>query len=351
MLQSDIISQLDLSGTSYTQPEDASRAVIPGTFEQTEWSVDMKDFSPCVSVLLFPHEFQLKKYSAGGIYSTTSDISSLGRSILSSTILSPAPTRRWLRPVSHTANLQFSVGTPWEIFRLTLDTPSKVFDLYTKNGGVGCYFSELVLSPDYGVGYTILEADGNTNIRGVAGRLIMGWINELLFPALEEAAREEADLNYVGDYVSTDQNLNSSMRFAVTSDLPGLSITSLIRNGTDIFAVLGSQILGIPASNVSIRLYPTNLHNSIRAGSEVEWHAIWEDKEAPTMEEQFGCGGWSKVDGLLYGNIGLDDFVFVVGNDGRATSVEARALRAPLERVPRSQDRMGHEEAEVVLAE
>jgi hypothetical protein len=268
---------------------------------------------------------------AGGIYSTLADLTTLSRSILSSSLLTPTQTRRWLKPISHTANLQYSVGAPWEIWRLTLDSPSKVFDLYTKDGGIRQYTSQLTLAPDYGVGYVILEADGGVSSNGVGvanGALIL-WINELLFPALEAAAREQADSNYAGHYTSPHPALNSSITIGVDSDQPGLAVTEIVSNGTDLFAVVGSQLLGVPAEDVSLRLYPTGLES----GNVGAWRAVWEAKTAPTPQPPFGCGSWGGVDSIQYGGVALDDFVFITGGDGKAVGVNARILRAGLKRV------------------
>jgi hypothetical protein len=271
------------------------------------------------------------KNRAGGIYSSLSDLITLSRSILTSSLLIPAQTRRWLKPISHTANLQYSVGAPWEIWRLVLSTPSKVIDLYTKSGGIGLYTSQLTLAPDYGVGYVILEADGVTNGPGlgVANNALILWINELLFPALESAAREEAEVNYAGHYVSTDPSLNSSITIGTDADQPGLGIREIVSNGTDLLAVVGSQILGVPAEDVSLRLYPTGL----KSGDVGAWRAVWEATNAPTPTLPFGCGSWGAVDAVQYGGVALDDFVFVTGSGGKAVSVEARILRVGLKRV------------------
>jgi hypothetical protein len=59
---------------------------------------------------------------------------------------------------------------------------------------------------------------------------------------------------------------------------------------------------------------------------------VLEDKSAPTVTEPFGCGSWGGADAVLYGDVGLDDFVFIVGDNGCAGSVEARILRASLQR-------------------
>ena len=58
-------------------------------------------------------------YSAGTAYSTPRELSSIGRSILSSTLLSPALTRRWLKPVARTADPNLSLGSPFEILTFT----------------------------------------------------------------------------------------------------------------------------------------------------------------------------------------------------------------------------------------
>jgi hypothetical protein len=181
----------------------------------------------------------------------------------------------------------------------------------------------------------ILEADGGTSSQGVGvanGALIL-WINELLFPALETAAREQAEAIYAGHYVSTDPALNSSITIGVDADQPGLGITEIVSNCTDLLAVVGSQILGVPAEDVSLRLYPTGLESSVSGGKEGAWRAVWEAKNAPTPRPPFGCGSWGGVDGIQYGGVALDDFVFVTGSDAKAVSVEARILRVSLKRV------------------
>ena len=96
--------------------------------------------------------------SAGNIYSSPADISKLGRAILQSTLLSKAQTRRWMKPVSHTADIAISVGAPWEIHRVVVPSTKRVVDLYTKSGGIGAYTSKLILIPDFDVGFSILAA-------------------------------------------------------------------------------------------------------------------------------------------------------------------------------------------------
>jgi hypothetical protein len=63
---------------------------------------------------------------------SSNDISTLGKSILNSDLLSKALTRRWLKPKSLLADLSKAVGMPWEIERVQLGERS--VDLYTKDG-------------------------------------------------------------------------------------------------------------------------------------------------------------------------------------------------------------------------
>jgi hypothetical protein len=54
------------------------------------------------------------------MYTSSGDLSSLGRAILRSTLLKPAMTRRWLKPVSFSSDPKAAVGMPWGIRRIEL---------------------------------------------------------------------------------------------------------------------------------------------------------------------------------------------------------------------------------------
>lgn len=69
------------------------------------------------------------------MYSSLRDMTTAGRSMLASTLLTPAETRRWLKPRSHTSTLTESVGLPWEIERGPVSpNNSRIVDAYTKGG-------------------------------------------------------------------------------------------------------------------------------------------------------------------------------------------------------------------------
>lgn len=106
----------------------------------------------------------------GLVISSGSDLATICQSILASSLLPQTLTRRWLKPISNTADLRFSVGMPWEIARTTVPVQNVVFgnstsesstritDLYTKNGGIGAYYAQIALSPDHGFGFVLLTA-------------------------------------------------------------------------------------------------------------------------------------------------------------------------------------------------
>lgn len=71
-----------------------------------------------------------------------------------------------MKPRSGTGFLVELVGAPWEITRLMIPaTPgphrTRVCDLYLKAGGNSDYTSVIALSPDHGLGYSILVAGSN----------------------------------------------------------------------------------------------------------------------------------------------------------------------------------------------
>ncbi|CAG8980825.1 hypothetical protein HYALB_00003753 [Hymenoscyphus albidus] len=315
-----LIFKLKLNGTTYNKPKGNKNGVIPTTGFETMWDLDSPDFVP-----------------AGGIYSSSGDLAKIGRSILSSSILTPTQTRRWMKPVSHTALLQFSVGMPWEIGRLQLPAPqNKIIDVYKKLGLLGSYSTDFSLIPGWDMGYVILHADDPTRPTGVSSA-IGELINTILLPAVEGAAREEVNAKYTGTYKSSNPKLNSSMIVVTNPDNLGLSVMSLFSNSTDMVNTAAALLGNIPSSDVLITLYPTGLEKEI-PGSYGEtlqtFRAVFENKATVNPESSFGnCNSWESADSPVYGVVAVDEFAFLVGSDGKAKSAEVRSLRAVLEKV------------------
>jgi hypothetical protein len=88
---------------------------------------------------------------------TTNDLAILGRSILTSTLIKPAITRRWPKLRTFVSNLLTAVGAPWEIRRFQTPPNNRIVDLYMKFGDLPGYSSLLVLNPDWDVCFSILS--------------------------------------------------------------------------------------------------------------------------------------------------------------------------------------------------
>ncbi len=269
-------------------------------------------------------------FRAGGLYSSTNDLSKLARAILKSTLLSPVETRRWLKPRANTASLMSSVGAPWEIQRVTRSTlDNVVVDLYTKSGSTGIYNSLVVLIPDYEVAFTVLTAGDVSTLVSMLSEMVA----ETFLPMIYQISKEEAAGAFGGTYKSSGA-INSSFSLS-TDDGPGLLVARWISNGTDVLA--GYEHLG----NVMVkaRIYPTGLRSPATGGNstaQVSWRGIFQS--VPVINSTYrprqifneDCDNWFGIDAITYGSNGLDDFVFQVDQNGNALTVEPRALRIQL---------------------
>jgi CubicO group peptidase (beta-lactamase class C family) len=103
-----VLDPLGLEHTFVSTPDD-SVGIIPGTRRTTTWGFELAEES-----------------ATGNMYASPGDLSSIGRAILRSTLLKPAMTRRWLKPVSFSSDPKASVGMPWGIRQIELEK-SKFF--------------------------------------------------------------------------------------------------------------------------------------------------------------------------------------------------------------------------------
>lgn len=273
--------------------------------------------------------------SAGNMFSSVADISSLGRSILRSDILPPTLTRRWLKPASMSSELVAGVGYPWGVRRIAVPYANgkRTVDAYNKAGRIGYYSSLLVLLPDYDVGFSILLA--GASIPGNANFNLADLVGAQLVPALEAAAREQADAKFAGEYYSSPA-LNSSLRLTTQPDRPGLGIEGWVSNGTDMQTTAVALAAGYAPVQGSIRLYPTGLETVRGDGSRrVAFKAVFEDVGLPSRPDSMfstDCGSWVSLTGVTYGTHPLDQFVFEIGDRGQVLSIENMALRAVMEK-------------------
>jgi hypothetical protein len=196
---------------------------------------------------------------------------------------SPSEIRGWLKPVSLTSNLVNSQGRTWEIYSAVADPISPVTEIYTVLGSNGHYSSYFGLVPAYGVGFAMLAADSE----GIADlNVYVNFISEAILPALGKAAISQGKDSYEGTYVVEDVSLNSTMTILIDGQ-PGLSITSLISNGTDFRSSI-AKLNGIRPEALIFRLYPTNLYSD----GEMTFRAIWQDNDDIADAGTPTCVSW-----------------------------------------------------------
>ncbi|KAK7710790.1 hypothetical protein SLS64_005695 [Diaporthe eres] len=177
---------------------------------------------------------------------------------------------------------------------------------------------------DFDVGIVVMMAGQ----RGTIGATIAGVIIDELLPALDEAARAQADAAFAGTYTATN-GLNSTLTLATAPGIPGLSITEWVSNGTDLRR---SWLQGVE----DFQTYPTNIVSE--DGKQVSWRSTY--VSVPDTGSPFdACPSWVGVDRPTHGVFGVDEYVFHLGEDGKAWGVEPKALKIVLEKAP------GHEQS------
>jgi hypothetical protein len=297
-----LVDPLGVKDTTASAPRNSSRGVIVGSETAVGWDIILDD----------------AWVGTGALFSTPNDMSIVGRAILSSSLLSSNTTRAWMKPTSHTSSLFGAVGRPWEIYRVVLGLAenNRVVDLYTKAGNLGGYGCKLVLAPDYDVGFVVMMAGQRTK----TSNELSGIIVDQLLPALEEAARVEADIAFAGNYRAAD-GLNTTLRLSSIPGTPGLRIEQLVSNGTDLVRLF----LGSPQS---FQMYPTNIMSG--DGKKVSWRMspIYGVGTGPFS----ACSSWAALDRPTYGVYGQDEVEFHLGEDGKAVAAEPKPLKVVLQR-------------------
>ena len=174
-----------------------------------------------------------------------------------------------MKPHSATESPSFLVGAPWEINRLQLPVSpgsdrTRLSDLYTKMGANTGYSAGFALSPDHGIGYSLLAVgpyagDERFPLRDIAGSVFL--------PAAEAAAAENALVNFAGTFVD-ENNDQTNLTLVVDDDHPGLRVKSLFEDGADTRSTVWVSPVA-PGTEYVARLYPTNSSPatmSLRAG-------------------------------------------------------------------------------------
>lgn len=259
-----------------------------------------------------------------------------------------------MKPRGNTGTLTTQVGAPWEINRLSIPVSpdsnrTRVSDLYTKLGGNPQYGAVFALSPDHGLGFSILTAGP----KSVGQRVpLRDTVATVFVTAAEHAAAENAKRNFAGTFVD-EAAQGTNLTLSVDSGRPGLGISSIYLNGTESRNVLLGNT-EIPPANISTRLYPTGLewtaadiaetNATAAAGVDSDtkylsyraWSRVIPGElraEVEGGESLFDhCDNWFNVDFFNAGGIGTDEFVLeVVG--GKVQSVTSVLLGQVMTRV------------------
>ncbi len=262
---------------------------------------------------------------SGGLLSSTNDLAKLGTAILNSTLLDPDQTRKWMKPVSHTAMMEFSVGKPWEIYRYTHPRTGLVTDIYTKLGDSGHFGGYVILIPDFDAGFSIIGAS-LLDERSPQIAMLADLVIETMLPVLTAQAEAEAKRNFVGTYTSGDKSLNSTITVAISAKgAPGLVITRFISNGTD---VLRSGLIG----KSPVRLLHT-ISDQPNGKMAFRTSSVFSPAGGLFLRQYNVNLDWLAGDSPDYGGVGMGLFVFDIDAVGNSAMVTPAAWRTTLRRV------------------
>jgi hypothetical protein len=257
------------------------------------------------------------------------------RSILNHELLSQVETNEWLKPAAFSAQVDQSIGAPWEIFRPTnFTSPPRPIDHYTKSGDLpGFSSSYVVLVPEFGLGVTILGAGSDAS---KIVPLLLDHVQGTLVPELEELARTQAAATYAGDYQSTIASASATLLLDV-DDGPGLIVKEWTNCGNDMLkSFYTMQYGGSGDEEVGARFYPLGIDNRWRVGfwrPEKEEEA--EKKVATRLNALRGsaCISWMQVDSTRYGKVGIDEVVFRLDDNGDVEGIDIPVLKAKLDKI------------------
>ncbi|KAI0022493.1 beta-lactamase/transpeptidase-like protein [Xylariomycetidae sp. FL0641] len=316
LLQETLVEPLGLNSTYLRAPEE-SKGVLPRSPAAAGWTFDLGESA-----------------AAGNMYSSVSDVSAVGRAIMSYKLLNPVTTRRWLKPFSFSTDPHASVGVPWGARRINLGAqPYRWVTAFNKAGRIGDYSSVMAIIPDLDLGVSVLLAG---DLPANANFHLLDVVGDVMLPAVEEAARAEAGVKYGGHYVFANTTLLNSSMTIQTDDQPGLGVSQWYSNGTD-FKWIGTVLQnGYTPVNPRIRLYPTGLEGpAADGGKRVVFKAIFEDADAPSQAEAMfstDCATWINVESVIYGSAAMDELIFNVDPNGVVTSITSPSLRVTLDR-------------------
>jgi hypothetical protein len=147
-------------------------------------------------------------------------------------------------------------------------------------------------------------------------------------PALEQAAKDEAKVNYAGEWI--DSKSNSSITIAV-DEWPALRVTQFIINGeNELPNILGDA--GGPAQG-EWRLQPNELYQDRKSVGFTGIIAPSISTDKPLGYFDTPCSSWYNPGGETLYSLDATALTFQVDTNGKATSMTSTAFEVTLHRV------------------
>lgn len=190
------------------------------------------------------------------------------------------------------------------------------------------YNSIMALSPDHNAGFAILTAgNGSFSLPLKLGEQVA----DIMLPALEQIAKNQAAERFAGKYALENGTSNSSITL-ITDDEPGLKIAEWISNSVDMGQAFAAKAgLEKTPSLLGMRLQPTGLKSPGRVSFSAVIQGLSSQPTSGTMLS--ACLTWLELDSYIYGNVGMPEFEFNLNDEGDVVSLTPRALRITLPKV------------------
>ena len=248
-----ILQPLGMAGSRFTMPPDEV-AAVPADIEYY-WPFYMGVQNP-----------------TGGLYSSSSDMSTWLRHVLSTYNARPLAAGNWFAPASFSGSIDTYYGMPWEIFRARTNEVVSEFKstrpltFIAKGGGLPGYTSIVIMIPEYAIGITILVAGNGDALDDIREIVVAEMVR-----FAESAAMAELRAHYVGTY--EDERSNSSITLA-QSDEFGLTVTRWISNGVDTLLSFGEAYQRFGKGTWLMHVLPTLLYTDEVAKEGEKWRLL-----------------------------------------------------------------------------
>lgn len=252
-----------------------------------------------------------------GLVSSLTDLSKLGRAILTSELLSAAETRRWLKPVTSTSNLRNAVGRPFEIYHYSEEpVGDEITDIYTKSGTVGRYSSYFGVVPSADVGFAIVAVDTereNPDLNAYADIMLYALLQT------QELAYQGANETLVGTYHGSG---DSSLELQLTLNDTGIAVVELSANGSNFLEVIAREAGIDQLEDLDLRLYPTGLEEPQAGGGKSQaFEGTIQDKSALADAGTPTCITWQFVGLFELNGVAVDRFIVSFSESGVAEKI------------------------------